>query len=159
MSFWMERSEMKNLTQVIVARDSSSAYRPRSEWQRTALLKTHVILTTVGRKNPLQMVRDSSHMFVITSLFHSERSVSRVKNLIPSSTFCMRSLTFVRDDINFILRNITPKNLLVRDTVLTEQCHSERLCREESSAKREYNVTSRKEGIPRRATGLTRNDK
>ena len=41
---------------------------------------------------------------------------------------------------------------------LTEQCHSERLCREESSAKREYNVTSRKEEIPRRAYALARND-
>ena len=85
--------------------------------------------------------------------------MSEVKNLIPSSTFCMRSLTFVGDDIDFILRDITQKNFLFSDAALTEQCHSERLCREESSAKREYNVTSRKEEIPRRATGLTRNDK
>ena len=37
--------------------------------------------------------------------------MSEVKNLIPSSTFCMRSLSFVRDDIDVILRDITQKNL------------------------------------------------
>ena len=46
---------------------------------------------------------------------HSKRSESVVKNLIPSSTFCMRSLSFVRDDINVILRDIIPKNLLFSD--------------------------------------------
>ena len=40
-------SEWNEESHPSVTRDSSSVYRPLSEWQRAAPLKTHVILTTV----------------------------------------------------------------------------------------------------------------
>ena len=77
-----------------------------------------------------------------------------MKNL-PSSEPIVRSLTYVRDDKYVILTTVREeesltkraschsersgeKNLTFSET-LTEQCHSERLCFEESPAKQEYN--------------------
>ena len=61
-------------------------------------------LDRIEKKNPLQGVE------VLTVRCHSE--VRSTEESQPKRACGKRSLTYVRDDSNVILRGVTPKNLL-----------------------------------------------
>ncbi len=68
-------------------------------------LPSDVILTTARRKNPLQCVE------ALTTQCHSERLC--LEESPTKRAFCMRSLTFVRDDIEIPCRAIAPGNAVI----------------------------------------------